>query len=590
MPPSVPDAMGPLTEPSISVSTTTANNGNEDVKRVAVIGSGLAGLTAAYLLAVNGYSVDLYEKGDKLGMAAASADLRLNEGNDKDEKANIIMDVPMRSFFPEHYTHLTPMYSHLNIPYHVSDNSISYTSYSTMAAPASSPASAGTNSESEGTYFSFSCYRIPFTASTVSLPDMPSWSAFQSSFSRSYASSKYAIRVVWGYIKFLFLIKFFAFMGLLGKRGAFERMPLKEFWRKYNIPKEFVEGAFEPLFCGVCTCSRDVLNTFPANTILGYAASAMPFGKMSFVSTGVKDVCLALTAPVQNIYLSTSVASVSHATPHAPQSRLHKSAVDASAGVQPAHLVLETSQGDKRSYHHVVFASQANQASAILKYSKGFREDYYAQLQTQALDRFTYEKSVVVCHTDETLMPHDQNRWRCLNFWRYSGKNMDDDDAAVSDNDKTDIPTEYNPKTTAACTHWFNASHPLLSHDRSTNKTPQPNYFQTTNPHRAPLSSKTISTHKFERAVVTSSSLLGLEQLDTLQGLRNRWFVGSYAWEGIPLLEGCVASAVEVVKSICEEEGLQAKVPWHKEKGLSWNVVFIVVAILMGLVAAYFAR
>lgn len=53
--------------------------------------------------------------------------------------------------------------------------------------------------------------------------------------------------------------------------------------------------------------------------------------------------------------------------------------------------------------------------------------------------------------------------------------------------------------------------------------------------------------HLAYRALPTAESTAGLSRLRDLQGLSGLWFVGAYAWEGIPLLEGCVASAEEVV-------------------------------------------
>lgn len=58
-----------------------------------------------------------------------------------------------------------------------------------------------------------------------------------------------------------------------------------------------------------------------------------------------------------------------------------------------------------------------------------------------------------------------------------------------------------------------------------------------------------------ERAVLTVDSKAALRelvgsdgQLGELQGGAGVWMCGSYAWEGIPLLEGCVASAKLVIE------------------------------------------
>ena len=49
---------------------------------------------------------------------------------------------------------------------------------------------------------------------------------------------------------------------------------------------------------------------------------------------------------------------------------------------------------------------------------------------------------------------------------------------------------------------------------------------------------------------------MAIDDLNALQGTGSCWFVGSYAWPGIPLLEGCVATALEVAHAIGREQGL----------------------------------
>jgi hypothetical protein len=75
----------------------------------------------------------------------------------------------------------------------------------------------------------------------------------------------------------------------------------------------------------------------------------------------------------------------------------------------------------------------------------------------------------------------------------------------------------------------------------------QPPVYQTTNPIVPIDPSKVLSVAKLERALPTAESTANLSRLHDLQGSSGLWFVGAYAWEGIPLLEGCVASAEEVV-------------------------------------------
>ncbi|EIW69798.1 hypothetical protein TREMEDRAFT_56712, partial [Tremella mesenterica DSM 1558] len=116
--------------------------------KVAVIGSGLAGLTTAYLLRQEGYRVYLIEKSNRLGFHSSSVNIPFNncrftsgpntkdetiraevgeeyqndnkvqvEENDEErESEKWIVDVPMRSFQGGYYPHLLALYRHLNLP------------------------------------------------------------------------------------------------------------------------------------------------------------------------------------------------------------------------------------------------------------------------------------------------------------------------------------------------------------------------------------------------------------------------------------------------------------------------------------------
>ncbi|KAH0444752.1 hypothetical protein CcaCcLH18_00410 [Colletotrichum camelliae] len=90
--------------------------GQEAPQRVAVVGTGLAGLTAAYLLQNDEeqrYAVTLFEQAESLSFDSASVAIR-------DEKSGAIerIDLPMRALTGGYYTNVMRMYDHLGIPYH----------------------------------------------------------------------------------------------------------------------------------------------------------------------------------------------------------------------------------------------------------------------------------------------------------------------------------------------------------------------------------------------------------------------------------------------------------------------------------------
>ncbi|MCA9565835.1 MAG: FAD-dependent oxidoreductase, partial [Myxococcales bacterium] len=68
--------------------------------RVAVIGSGMTGLAAAWLLSQR-HQVTLYERQPRLGMDAHSIDLPGSRGR---------VDVPLRVFYEGYYPTLTKLY------------------------------------------------------------------------------------------------------------------------------------------------------------------------------------------------------------------------------------------------------------------------------------------------------------------------------------------------------------------------------------------------------------------------------------------------------------------------------------------------
>jgi hypothetical protein len=77
--------------------------------------------------------------------------------------------------------------------------------------------------------------------------------------------------------------------------------------------------------------------------------------------------------------------------------------------------------------------------------------------------------------------------------------------------------------------------------------------------------------------VVTNKSLAGLRLLNKTQGARNIYFVGSYAYEGIPLLEGCVCSSLNMAEHFGVKRSLVfAEIPEVKSyQHTFWARVFI---------------
>jgi hypothetical protein len=90
-----------------------------------------------------------------------------------------------------------------------------------------------------------------------------------------------------------------------------------------------------------------------------------------------------------------------------------------------------------------------------------------------------------------------------------------------------------------------------------------PPIFQTWNPIIEPAPDRVIAEVQVARPVVTVPTRDVPERLTALMDDPGRriWPVGSYAEEGIPLLEGAAASAVRIARRLLEDSGLHEARP-----------------------------
>ncbi|KAG0225759.1 hypothetical protein BGW42_004104 [Actinomortierella wolfii] len=655
--------------PTSTPSTTPASNATTPPRklRVAVIGSGLAGLTAAHLLTNlhrdggkgdQGVEVELFEKAHKLGMDAASLSVTCpchkcaqaagrEDGDPDHEHVEGRMDVPMRSFFAEYYPNLVRLYRSIGVKFHDADNTLACfdVAFQDMGSSGSSRSSSCTRPDAslvdvKDPYLSSRSYKIG-SHHTMTLPDLPPLSLRNPQpFARRLLGY---YRIARDYVKMLTVSKDFMTKGRMmeiGKDpeewGNGRLVSLQEFLKHGNYSQDFADF-FVPLFACVCTCSFERMMEFPACIVLEYVARCMPFGRMQFVSSGVQEVTENLSRDLRTVHYNTLVEKIVEASPDGPD-----------AGC----LVVIDSKGVRRTFDHIIFATQANQAAATLAGQSisllprpylakennpelGKREEHdMVDAETprgveniasdhpfyeaiSVLTKFPYERTQVVCHTDTSFLPKDPAHWRLLNIakstnadilasetanchpWDEEQGVLAEKDAGVSSanvqssltsmryrggakgtgplDEKTKgkrairlpVSTASQTHNSAMATHIMNNTAPTLG---QTTK-----FLQTTNPIFPPRPETVISSAWFERAVVNPRSFKAVDDLDRLmeeQAVRlalaasspsaatttkkrasdRVWFVGSYAYTGIPLLEGCVVSALHAVERIMMAE------------------------------------
>lgn len=252
---------------------------------------------------------------------------------------------------------------------------------------------------------------------------------------------------------------------------------------------------------------------------------------------------------------------------------------------------VSTSSGPQvyKGFHHIVFATQAVRAIPLLEsYVTSLPPN--AKAKRRALDeqiaclrQFTYCTTLVVNHTDPSLLPDDTRDKRDLNLI-YLDRTLPASarEEKHTSSNAAELPRCLPPSYTMA-THVLAPPEGYPSH--------LPTVYQTTNPIFEPRESRILSVASLERVVLTVRSKRALEGLNVEYGRRwwqsagqgkNRlgplqgarplkvldrtpgvWICGSFAYCGIPLLEGCVVSARNVVEQgIWANEGVRRHIPW----------------------------
>lgn len=282
------------------------------------------------------------------------------------------------------------------------------------------------------------------------------------------------------------------------------------------------------------------------------------------VHSGVREVVARLTANlnIQHIHLSSPIVAIqsdSQDPRFATIQYLYDGQMQEITGLR--HIILATQAVGAipllTSYLRSLPSNKLNHIIAI-------------QDQIQCLKAFQYRPATVVNHTDNSLLPDDDRDIRDLNL--------------ITLNRNSNY--ENHPSKFSVSSAYTMTTH-ILPLPKGYPKD-KPQVYQTTNPIIEPKKDCLLSVATLERAIVTMESKKALASLSVsetqkwwqcpyqatarlgaVQGARDGdspgiWICGSYAHSGIPLLEGCVVSARNVVEQgILKNEGVQwVHKPW----------------------------
>ncbi len=470
--------------------------------KIAIIGSGIAGLTAAWALQRAGHQVTIYERGPQLGMSSQAVEIDTHTIEHNTIKHNTlepnriepnelgtetsrdrqpprpgstptqgdevgqwhpVVDVPPRMFNDALWPRLSWLYHQIGVA-------------STPVTDSKSYSRAG-----QASYLQLATGYWPRAGSLL----RPELGPIAAAAWRLYQQIPRDLQV--GHLH--------------------DGLGLREYLEQQRYSPDFVWRFLYPsLSSTVCTCDYTALNEYPAALLLTSLHKMVAGQPLRRSLEGTRDVVRRLTANLTDIRLNESVRHVRRISPTE-----RGDADDNSHGSSEAPQVeceVETANGRQR-FDHVIFATQANHVVALLPEATAE--------ELQVLRAFRYQEAVVVVHHDPELLPPRPREWAVFNL--------------ISD----------AADRQAMCTVWMNRFQTRLPD--------KPLWLQTIMPHRQPHPAATVSERPLQRVVVNRDTLPAWAQLQQLhrQPDRRLWFCGSYACYGIPLLESGVESAFQIV-------------------------------------------
>ncbi|KAJ1961485.1 hypothetical protein GGI12_003225 [Dipsacomyces acuminosporus] len=438
-------------------------------KRVAVVGSGLAGLTAAHFLQASGFEVHLFEKASTVGMDAGSLTV---EG--------VRVDVPFRVFNPDYYPYLYSMYKYLGVGFAAADYSLAFTR---------------DKAETIWTYTNLSIgdFQMP-------IPD------------NIMLADRMAITRDWVRLVFLCL-KVMRMPDMLRPGGKLDRTSIGDYLIEEKYTAKFCDLVFIPFLASLFTCSLKAAAEYPANTVLHFVSKAVYGARLRKAKNGVQEVCELLTKPLSNVHLNASVSQIV----------LPEETEDSCRQTSPRQeITLVTQDGEQHKFDTVVLATPADvAANLLLRHQQKYQSKYPPHALLSALQSVPYEDALVVTHCDDAVMPGIREDWRGVNIGTVSGKEH------------------------AMASHWIN-----YVEKTTTGRKFASGVFQTVNPLVPVDKGKVLSSTLFHRSLLTVDSQAHINAVHRHQGESNVWFVGTYTSPGVPLLEGCVRTALDVVRAI----------------------------------------
>ena len=305
---------------------------------------------------------------------------------------------------------------------------------------------------------------------------------------------------------------------------------LREYLDRIRIPRKYATHHLLPILSSVCSCSHKEMEAFPASDIVGFMKGTA-WRKTYVARNGVRQVQSILSRNITDVRLRTRVTNL---------------AVREDGGVLVEHVREDgTAEQSEEAFDRVVLAVPPNVAAKLFDSCRPLLDSLPTRpVVTSILGPASQGLSIIDAKSDASIANSAPTR-EDAQFMAFRTVFSEDDGETES--------LHYLPS---------GAVSRISCHTSTTDGMSNLRTSQFTRTLRTPASRRIVQAVLKDDRKPGQNKLADEKAVDGnmwVNGRDNVWVVGSWCWDGMVLLEGCVVSAMRVA------EDFGVAVPWDKQ-------------------------